>query len=101
MEEEEEAVHIRKGFFINLLKLYSNLNIYWYILFSHLSIYLSIHCFYVNIYLNLFQKELAKQLSEVTLPKFMGLFEKALDQNGGQYLVGSGVSMSTIVHNAL
>ena len=44
------------------------------------------------------QKELGKNLNEVILPKFMGLFEKGLEQNGGTYLVGTSVCMISSIN---
>jgi len=38
------------------------------------------------------QKELQKNMAEVVLPKFLGIFETSLEQNGGKYLVGDAVS---------
>ena len=39
-----------------------------------------------------FQKELLNNLADVLYPKFLKMFEKALEENGGKYFVGDSVS---------
>ena len=38
-----------------------------------------------------FQAELTKKMTDEVYPKFLNIFEKGLESNGGQYLVGSSV----------
>jgi len=40
--------------------------------------------------------EIMKNLAEVVFPKFLGYFEKALDQNGGKFLVGDAVTLADL-----
>lgn len=42
------------------------------------------------------KKELQKNLAEVVFPKFCGLFEKALDQNGGKFFVGNSLTLADL-----
>ncbi|XP_052232067.1 probable glutathione S-transferase 7 [Dreissena polymorpha] len=42
------------------------------------------------------KKEVGKHLAEVVYPKFLGYFEKQLDNNGGKYLVGSGLTVADL-----
>ncbi|XP_052255036.1 probable glutathione S-transferase 5 isoform X2 [Dreissena polymorpha] len=40
--------------------------------------------------------EMGKNLAEVVYPKFLGYFEKQLENNGGKYLVGSGLTVADL-----
>jgi glutathione S-transferase len=42
------------------------------------------------------KKELQKNLNEVVYPKFLGLFEKALESNGTGYLVGDKLTLGDL-----
>ncbi|XP_045166748.2 probable glutathione S-transferase 7 [Mercenaria mercenaria] len=42
------------------------------------------------------KKELKKNMVDVVFPKFLGLFEKALDQNGGKYFVGDALTLADL-----
>lgn len=42
------------------------------------------------------KKELQKNLQDVVFPKFLGLFDKALEANGGKYFVGNAVSLADL-----
>ncbi|KAH3893818.1 probable glutathione S-transferase 7 isoform X1 [Dreissena polymorpha] len=42
------------------------------------------------------KKEMGKNLAEVVYPKFLGYFEKQLENNGGKYLVGSGLTVADL-----
>ncbi|XP_045166747.1 probable glutathione S-transferase 7 [Mercenaria mercenaria] len=42
------------------------------------------------------KKELQKNMVDVVFPKFLGLFEKALDQNGGKYFVGDALTLADL-----
>ena len=43
------------------------------------------------------QKELQKNMVEVVYPKFLAMFEKGLESNGGKYFAGDSVSLKQYV----
>jgi len=56
----------------------------------------SMRCIYdIHVFImkqSIFQKEQQTNLTDVVYPKFLALFEKELEKNGGKYLVGNSVS---------
>ena len=45
-----------------------------------------------------FQKQAVENANNIAYPKYLKLFEKALEANDGQYLVGDSVSLNSLKH---